>query len=58
MRSPVMGSMNYESNYPSIYKAEELSYSGYQHIVALMVMKGRVNNIHDDHKVYRVGKLF
>ena len=39
MRSPVMGSMNYESNYPSLLKAEELSYSGYQHTVVLVVMK-------------------
>ena len=38
-KSPVMGSMNYESNYPSLLKAEELSYSGYQHTVVLVVMK-------------------
>ena len=45
--SPVMGSMNYESNYPNLSKADELSYSGYQHTVALKVMKRLMNWLKD-----------
>ena len=48
MRSPVMGSMNYESNYPSLLNAEELSYSGYQHTVELVVMKRLMNLLKEE----------
>ena len=48
MRSPVMGSMNYESNYPSLLKTEELAYSGYQHTVVLVVMKRLMNLLKEE----------